>query len=212
MWIFGEVTAEPIQGHFTRARREISRLLPIYHPQIKAAKSIMVIEFPFSIKVVAQDSFAHQPYHLVMHWINWDTLKQTNMRTTSIVLFSMQQRYSEKIASNAKNYARMKSQQKFLLQLLPGTDSLFNFTAMLLSETPPKLQESGRVLANEPTTEKALIASQQLLQHITSVPIMGISSCRRSRWNATSYRFCFVDFPVGTRCALQECIHAWFVV
>jgi len=24
--------------------------------------------------------------------------------------------------------------------------------------------------------------------------------CRRSRWNATSYRFCFVDFPVRTRC------------
>ena len=41
-------------------------------------------------------------------------------------------------------------------RLIP--DSLFNFTAMLLSETPQKLQESGRVLANEPTTEKALIA------------------------------------------------------
>jgi len=53
-------------------------------------------------------------------------------------------------------------------RLIP--DSLFNFTAMLLSETPPKLQESGRVMVNEPTTEMALIASQQLLQHIASVP------------------------------------------
>jgi len=41
---------------------------------------------------------------------------------------------------------------------------------MLLSETPTKLQESGRVLVNQPTIEKALIASQQLLQHIAGVP------------------------------------------
>jgi len=53
-------------------------------------------------------------------------------------------------------------------RLIP--DSLFNFTAMLLSETPTKLQESGRVLVNQPTIEKALIASQQLLQHIAGVP------------------------------------------
>jgi len=53
-------------------------------------------------------------------------------------------------------------------RLIP--DFLCNFTAVLLSETPLKLQESGRVLVNEPTTEKALIASQQLLQHIAGVP------------------------------------------
>jgi len=39
-------------------------------------------------------------------------------------------------------------------RLIP--DFLYN-----LSKTPPKLQESGRVLVNEPTTEKALVASYQ---------------------------------------------------
>ena len=38
-----------------------------------------------------------------------------------------------------------------------------------------------------------------------------ISSCRRSCWNATSYRFCFVDFPVGTWCALNASMHGlWY--
>ena len=49
-------------------------------------------------------------------------------------------------------------------------DSFFNFTAMLLCDKTLELQDSGRVMVDQPTTETALIISQQLLQHISGVP------------------------------------------
>ena len=47
-------------------------------------------------------------------------------------------------------------------------DSLFNFTAMLLCDKPkvPNKEESVRVLVDLETGEKALIISQQILQHV----------------------------------------------
>lgn len=56
-------------------------------------------------------------------------------------------------------------------------DSVFNFLAMLLCGNARELQESGRVKVDLATTEKVLIASQQLLQHVTGIVTpLGIAS------------------------------------
>ena len=48
--------------------------------------------------------------------------------------------------------------------------SLLNFMTMLLCEKKPDIDESGQMMSDQATTEKALIAAQQLLQHMTGVP------------------------------------------
>ena len=48
-------------------------------------------------------------------------------------------------------------------------DSLFNFTAMLLSDKIPELSEGGRAVVDQRIAEKAVIMSQHILQHVTGV-------------------------------------------
>ena len=61
-------------------------------------------------------------------------------------------------------------------------NSLFNFTAMLLCDKPRVSTQgdplsSRRVLVDQPVREKALIVSQQLLQHVAGVPTpLGIAT------------------------------------
>ncbi|XP_034038500.1 uncharacterized protein LOC117521252 [Thalassophryne amazonica] len=49
-------------------------------------------------------------------------------------------------------------------------DSLFNFTSSLLCDKGPELAESGRAQVDQSTAEKALIMSQQMLQHVSGIP------------------------------------------
>ena len=56
-------------------------------------------------------------------------------------------------------------------------DKLFNFTSMLLSEKAPDLLDSGRVKVESAVKEKALIMSQQILQHTFGIPTpLGIAT------------------------------------
>jgi len=48
-------------------------------------------------------------------------------------------------------------------------DSLFNFTAMLLSDKIPELSEGGRAVVDQRIAEKAVIMSQHILQHVSGV-------------------------------------------
>lgn len=48
-------------------------------------------------------------------------------------------------------------------------ESLFNFTVMLFNDKIPELSAEGSVIVDQPTAEKAIIMSQHILQHVSSV-------------------------------------------
>ena len=80
----------------------------------------------------------------------------------STVHFSIQQRYSEQIASNAKGNAKMNSQQRFILQLLPD---LF-----LIPSSISQLCYSVRHQF-KPLEERKNIMSEAILDSITLLMI-----------------------------------------